>query len=89
MRQSKYNRFSETSTGLGETVNLTLDYSSLTVSGAPGVVNTAAMFQYGFLLSANDATFVYAIKADQGSTDGYLVPVLTNYSREFFIAGWQ
>lgn len=70
-------------------MNLTLDYASLTVSGAPGVSNTAAKFQYGFLLSSTDETFVYAIKADQGTTDGYFIPVLTNYSREFFIAGWQ
>lgn len=88
LRQKQYNRFSETSISLRETVNLTLDYSSLTVSGARGAINSAAQLQYGFLLSATDETFVYAVKADQGTTDGYLIPVLTNYSREFFIAGW-
>jgi hypothetical protein len=60
----------------------------LTVSGAPGKANEPVGYPYGFMVSAAGETFVYGIKADLGTTDGYLVSVLTNYSKEFYLAGW-
>jgi hypothetical protein len=90
LRNKEYNGFAETTISLGikTVVNLTLDYNQLRVSGEPALPNQVAIFPYGLMVSAEDEIFVYAVKSDQGTTDGYLVSVLTNYSKEFFIAGW-
>jgi hypothetical protein len=88
LNNTQYNQFTETTIFFRESLNLTLDYNSLKVTGDAASANEVITFPFGFLLSSTNETFVYAIKADQGTTDGYLIPVLTNHSREFFLAGW-
>jgi hypothetical protein len=90
LRNPVYTQFADTSINLGRstTVNLTLDYTKLTVVGVPGQAGRAITYPFGFMVSADDEVSVFAVKSDQGTTDGYLVSVLTNNSKEFFIAGW-
>jgi hypothetical protein len=89
LRTTNLNKFSTVSINDGiQALNVTIDYTQINLAGSQAALGEAITFPHGFMISALGETNVFAVKADQGTTDGYLVSVLTNYSMEFYIAGW-
>jgi hypothetical protein len=85
LQQSQFNAYAV----VGQTsgwFNDTISYSSLDLTDASTV--GADVSPYGLVISSDKNVHVYAVKADRGTTDGYLVFPLTNYSTEFMVAGW-
>jgi hypothetical protein len=69
--------------------NLTIEYSAIKLTGAPTRTADPVYRDYGLIVAADSETFVYAVKADVGTTDGYLVLPITTKSTEFVIGGWR
>jgi hypothetical protein len=77
-------------TGLNKTVfSKTIDYDKLTLTSAPDMDAGFSQDTFGLLVATDSDTFVYGVKSDVGTTDGFLVLPLTTASNEFFVAGWQ
>ena len=65
--------------------NITYDYDQFNSSGPVSATETDNL---GIIVTADVHVNVFGIKADLGTTDGFMsLPLLTT-STEFFLAGW-
>jgi len=85
---SGLNDFDAVSSSLGTFYNLTKKYNELVTAAAThqglGHENRLAL-----LISASADVYVFGVKSDQGTTDGFMALPLTTKSTEFFIAAWK
>jgi hypothetical protein len=72
-----------------QTFNLTINFDEIELTGASVRSGAPIYRRYGLIIAADSPTFVYGVKSDVGTTDGFLVLPITKNSTEFMIAGWR
>lgn len=87
MSAGVYNQFKLVETA--QTFNLSINYDQIELTGASIRSSTPLYRNYGLIVASDTPTFVYGVKADVGTTDGFLVLPITTNSTEFMIAGWR
>lgn len=71
------------------TWNFTLEYTDIKITSNPVEEGKFSIRPYGLIVATNADTFVYGIKADAATTDGFIVPAITTTHTEFVIVGWR